>query len=108
MAKQPDEAKKLQSRRGSKKSTRGSKKLARMRENASDDWKINDVESVCEHLGLTCSQPTRGSHYKVSSPSVGGILTVPAHNPIKAVYIKRFIAIVDAHLAQTAKGNVDE
>ncbi len=36
-----------------------------------------------------------GSHHIFSHPSVKDTLSVPAHRPIKAIYIKRFLALID-------------
>jgi hypothetical protein len=51
---------------------------------------------VCRRFGLTCSAPRRGDHHKVSHPAVPEILTIPAHRPIKPVYIRRLVAMIDA------------
>jgi hypothetical protein len=71
------------------------KVLARMRANPRGDWVIEDVERVCRRFGLTCSAPRRGDHYKVSHPAVAEILTIPAHRPIKPVYISQLVAMID-------------
>jgi hypothetical protein len=51
---------------------------------------------VCRRFGLTCSALRRGDHHKVSHPAVPEILTIPAHRPIKPVYIRRLVAMIDA------------
>jgi hypothetical protein len=38
---------------------------------------------------------TGGSHHVFSLPSVEDPLSVPAHKPIKAISIKRFVALID-------------
>ena len=38
---------------------------------------------------------SEGSHRVLSHPSVKDTLSVPAHRPIKAIYIKRFLALID-------------
>ncbi len=73
---------------------RATKRLIGMRRNP-QGWAIRDVESVCRECGITCAPPGRGSHYKVSHPSQKEILTIPANRPIKAIYIKRFVAMID-------------
>jgi predicted RNA binding protein YcfA (HicA-like mRNA interferase family) len=75
--------------------SRGSKLLERVRANPRD-WRMSDVMSVCVAMGVSCVPPRKGSHYKVSHASQNAILTVPAHNPVKAVYIKKLIAYLDA------------
>lgn len=36
-----------------------------------------------------------GSHHVFSHPTVRDSLTLPARRPIKALYIKRFLALID-------------
>jgi predicted RNA binding protein YcfA (HicA-like mRNA interferase family) len=36
-----------------------------------------------------------GSHHVFSHPQVKDPLSVPAHRPIKPIYIKRFVALID-------------
>ena len=62
-----------------------------------NNWGINDLEAVCARIGgLTLSPPTRGTHYKLSHSDVADILTIPANRPIKPVYIKRFVSMLDS------------
>jgi predicted RNA binding protein YcfA (HicA-like mRNA interferase family) len=75
--------------------SRAQKRLARMRSSPQQNCTIEDVQAVCKAAGVTCEPPTRGSHYTVSHPSVEEILTVPAKRPIKAVYIKQVVALID-------------
>ena len=42
-----------------------------------------------------------GSHYKVSGPSSGQILTIPFNRPIKPVYIRALVRMID-------EGQVDD
>ena len=69
-----------------------------MGNNPKDDWKISDFEVVCSHYGIFCEPPTGGgSHYKVSSRFLEGILTVPHDRPIKVIYVRKFVSYVAAH-----------
>jgi hypothetical protein len=71
--------------------------VERMRRNPAADWTIRDVETVCAALGLRCSSASGGgSHYKVSHPSQREILTVPARRPIKPIYIRKLVRMIDA------------
>ena len=73
------------------------KRLQAMRRNAGGDWTIADVEALCREYGLNClANRAGGSHYKISHPSQREILTVPFKRPIKAIYIRRLVAFVDA------------
>ena len=73
---------------------RAEKLLAAMRANPRD-WTISDVERLCRSIDLECVAPTRGSHYKVRHPRIGGRLTIPAHKPIKEVYILLLIDLIE-------------
>ena len=74
-----------------------SKRLEQMRRNPLSDWTIRDVETVCREHGVACSPSRSGSsHYKVTHPAVAEILTVPFKRPIKAVYIRKLVAFIDA------------
>ncbi len=73
---------------------RGQKLLERMRRNPRD-WRIGDVVAVCEAFGLTCTAPRKGSHYKVKHEGQVEILTVPAHRPIKPIYIVDLVQFID-------------
>jgi hypothetical protein len=77
--------------------------IDRMRGNPAADWRIEDVQKVCRQVGLTCSPPNGGSHYKVSSHFDATILTIPARKPIKVVYIKLLMDLVNAHLDAGSK-----
>lgn len=68
-----------------------------MRRNPAGDWCIEDVQRVCRACGVNCTPPTRGSHWKISSPLLGGALTIPAHKPVKAPYIKSLVSLIAAH-----------
>jgi hypothetical protein len=74
--------------------TSADKLLARMRANP-EGWSIADVERVCRYAGLACTPPTGGSHYKVSHPGLPEILTVPFKRPIKPIYIRTLVKMID-------------
>jgi hypothetical protein len=72
--------------------------LARMRANPRADWTIADVERVCQAYGVRCTAPSGGgSHYTVRAPGVAAILTIPARRPIKPIYIRWLVALIDLH-----------
>jgi hypothetical protein len=73
--------------------TRREKLLARMRENPRD-WNIDDLKALAKHFEVDWRQPGT-SH--VTFTAVGQIpITVPAHKPVKPIYIKKFLALLDA------------
>jgi hypothetical protein len=78
--------------------TKAEKLIARMRNNPAGDWTIADVQRVCAGLGWACLPPMGGgSHWKVEVPGHETILTVPAHRPIRAVYIRKLMEAVKEH-----------
>lgn len=72
------------------------KLLAQMRQNPAADWTIGDIARVCGGLGWQCLPPSGGgSHWKVTAPGMEPILTVPARRPIKPVYIRQLLAMIE-------------
>ena len=68
------------------------KLIIRMRANPRD-WRIDDLKAVAERLGIVYRQPGT-SHVTFRLPN-GTKLTVPAHKPIKPIYIKQFLDLLD-------------
>jgi hypothetical protein len=74
-----------------------SKRLEEMRNNPRGDWRIEDVEAICREYGILCSAARGGgSHYKVAHPRMTEKLTIPYKRPIKPVYIRKLVALVDS------------
>ena len=72
------------------------KTLHRMRRNQSG-WRIEDFIRIAEQNGVEWRRPGRGgSHVIFSAPGVREIVSVPAKRPIKPVYVKHFLALIDA------------
>jgi len=57
------------------------------------DWRIDDLKTVARRHGVTWEQPGT-SHVTFRTPG-GGKVTVPAHKPIKPVYVRQFAALID-------------
>jgi hypothetical protein len=75
---------------------RKSSLLESMRRNPRGDWGIDVERRVCTEHGLGCDPPKGGgSHYKVTHPDRPDILTVPARRPIKPIYIKKLVQLID-------------
>jgi predicted RNA binding protein YcfA (HicA-like mRNA interferase family) len=74
--------------------SRADKRLDSMRQNPRGDWRIDDLKTVAERLGMKVRE-SGGSHVVFSHPSCPTVLTVPARRPIKPVYIRRFVDLVD-------------
>ena len=69
------------------------KTLARMLENPRD-WRIDDLKAIADRLGIAYRQQGT-SHVTFRHPDSAKV-TVPAHRPIKPVYIRLFLQLVDA------------
>ena len=74
----------------------GGKTLQKMRKNRRG-WRIEELQAVAEENLVEWRRPGRGgSHVIFSAPGVREIVSVPAKRPIKPVYIKQFVALIDA------------
>ena len=74
--------------------TAAAKKLEGMRNNPKGDWRIEDLYVVARHWGLEVRNQ-RSSHHIFSHPEVDFEVSVPANRPIKPVYIRQFVGLVD-------------
>jgi hypothetical protein len=72
--------------------TKADKILARMRNNPRD-WKIEDFKALADRRGIDYRQPGT-SHVTFSYPGLSP-LSVPAHKPIKPVYIRLFLELLE-------------
>jgi hypothetical protein len=66
--------------------------IARMRGNPRD-WRIADLKVVANGLGIDYDQG--GTSHAVFRHPKGGRLSVPARRPIKPVYIRLFLELID-------------
>src|SRR5260364_231609 len=57
------------------------------------DWRINDLLTVAQQYGISVRN-NGGSNYVFTYPGIEEDVCVPAHRPIKPVYIHRFIALI--------------
>jgi hypothetical protein len=72
------------------------KTLRKMR-NSHLGWRIEELQMVAEATGVEWRRPrSGGSHVIFSASGVSEIVSVPARRPIKPVYIKQFLALIDA------------
>ena len=69
------------------------KLFARMRNNQRD-WRIDDLKAVANRFGIDWRNEG-GSHHVFSFMGVDDDVCVPAHRPIKPVYVRQFVALVD-------------
>jgi hypothetical protein len=68
------------------------KLIAKMRRNPRD-WRIEDLKIVADSLDVSHDQP--GTSHVIFRHVKAGRLSVPAHRPIKAIYVRLFIDFID-------------
>lgn len=68
------------------------KLLQRMRVNPRD-WRIEDLKVVADHLAIAYRQ--QGTSHVVFRHPSAGLVTIPAARPIKPVYLRQFLTLVD-------------
>jgi hypothetical protein len=72
------------------------KTLQKMRQ-SQGGWRIDDLISVAGSNGIEWRRPGRGgSHVIFSADGVREIVSVPDKRPIKPIYVRHFIALIDA------------
>ena len=60
-------------------------------------WRIEDLISVAGSTRLEWRRPGRGgSHVIFSADGVREIVSVPDKRPIKPIYVRHFVALIDA------------
>ncbi len=71
------------------------KTLQKMRRNQTG-WRIDQLQSVAAENGVGWRVPGNGgSHVIFSASGVREIVSVPAKRPIKPVYIRQFLTLID-------------
>jgi hypothetical protein len=69
------------------------KYLSKMRRNPRN-WRIEQIESIARRYQINVRK-TSGSHVILSHPDLSELLSIPAHRPIKPIYIKKFIKLIE-------------
>ena len=57
------------------------------------DWRIEDLQAVAKRHHVSWNQPGT-SHVTFRAPD-GGKVTVPSRKPIKPVYVRQFVALLN-------------
>jgi hypothetical protein len=70
------------------------KKLESMKNSPQKDWRITDLQTIANRFDVQYRQP--GTSHVTFVCANGACLTVPAHKPIKAVYIRRFVEMIES------------
>ncbi|MCD6297564.1 MAG: type II toxin-antitoxin system HicA family toxin [Deltaproteobacteria bacterium] len=68
------------------------KLLNKMRNNPRD-WQIDTLKDIAKQFGIDWRQP--GTSHVTFRHKSGAKLSVPARRPIKAIYIKKFLRLLD-------------
>jgi predicted RNA binding protein YcfA (HicA-like mRNA interferase family) len=74
--------------------SKADKTLEKMRNNPRD-WQLAHLEIVAGRFGITVRRG-KGSHVSFTHSKWIEILTVPAHRPVKPIYVKKFVSLIDA------------
>lgn len=69
------------------------KQLEQMRNNPRD-WRIETLVTVAARYGIEIRNHG-GSHHVFSFPGIDLAITIPAHRPVKQVYVKQLVALID-------------
>ena len=69
-------------------------KLLEAMRNNPRDWRIEQLQTVARQFGIAV-RCEGGSHHVFSHEVMTDIVCVPAHRPIKPVYVRQFVALVD-------------
>lgn len=77
--------------------SRAAKTLAQMKANALD-WRIETLKSVADAYGVLWRQP--GGSHVIFRHTGGGMLSVPARRPIKPVYIRKFVRLIEEGISE--------
>lgn len=59
------------------------------------DWHIGNLETIAEHYQLNIRK-SGGSHVVFGHEVSDIVVTVPARKPIKPVYIKQFLVLIES------------
>ncbi len=70
------------------------KLLEKMRNNPRGDFNITQIKKLADYYNVQYRQPGT-SHVTFYHKEIDLILTVPAHKPIKPIYIKKFVNFID-------------
>ena len=73
-----------------------SKALQKMRR-SQIGWRIEDLRAAARENSIDWRRPSGGgSHVIFSAPGIRDIVSVPSKRPIKPVYVRKLIALIDA------------
>jgi predicted RNA binding protein YcfA (HicA-like mRNA interferase family) len=68
-------------------------KLLQKMKNNPRDWRIGNLQTVADAFGVIWRKP--GGSHVIFRHENGQKLSVPSHRPIKPLYIKKFVRLVE-------------
>ena len=78
---------------------RSDKLLERMKNNPRGDWKLSDVETLAKRYGFSIRHPRGGGSHVTLLHASHQNLSIPARRPIKSVYIRKLVRMIERILA---------
>lgn len=73
--------------------TKKEKLLQQMRNNPKG-WTIGYLKLIATQFDILIKRG-KGSHVNFTHPKWKEILTIPDHKPIKTIYVKKFLSLID-------------
>lgn len=58
------------------------------------DWRIEQLETIARYYGIKIRKSS-GSHVVFDHPAWVELLCIPAHRPIKPIYIKKLLTLLE-------------
>lgn len=58
------------------------------------NWRIEQLQTVARQYSVSC-RCDGGSHHVFSHVAIAGVVSVPAHRPIKPAYVRQLVALID-------------
>lgn len=58
------------------------------------DWRIEQLEAIARRYGVNIRK-SGGSHVVFDHPSLVELLCIPAHRPIKPIYVKKLLQLLN-------------
>ena len=59
------------------------------------DWRISNLEAVAGYYNIYIRK-SGGSHVVFGHKDSDIVVTVPAHKPVKPIYVKQFVMLVES------------
>ena len=70
------------------------KRLKAMKANPKNDWRMGDLKAIAKQYDIKHRQP--GTSHVTFCCQNGLSLTVPNNRPIRAIYIKKFVTLIES------------